>query len=763
MPRSAVWLFCSTLLAFLAAVLGLGQILANEIATSTTFVASEPLIRTKEVLFALSIGFRFLFYWSYVAEPPRKVRSAAPTQRVQEIKFLILERTHEPHSGSWMRRGLLGKLLGVSLLVAIVIITVLQIVWRVVPQFRQYSDVYAADAALELLVSFLLLLKLLLNTVTLGSPNSMLVHTFRECLAPISGLLVNIAIGVGDLLSFAFTESTVGRLLQAFEVYIIVVFVVVTAFLTHRDVLISTAPSQDEQSRDVVFTLPRPARESTFRITSPFVETPRTSMVLGTATQNKESSREALRRSAHRSLNHVSSWVSSRVLRNRPRYEDEEVKLWNAGDVKVDRLYTGSIDTELRASIASLTQEPKERAELMRSLILGLRKIQFTMAKFHILIERTSRNVRSQLQAQTSSVPISSVPPSTSPVYGLGGTQSPPSASGSRTSLDELLRQQSQLDKSIEALKLFSTRTSTNSLSSNSVLCSRSTELTRSLSTGQRTISSEVSLSNFPVPPWLTTPVPSLPSPRSPSTKRIRGDRRIHLATARPTPVQGIYPPVPPKTLASLADLPNFPGEDNESLFAEAGKSSRSDSGRTQYNVTSFIGGLATPCEPRQGSQEKSYCPTESESCVGTIQTGSDTKKLPPRMLPMLPRLEEPPASPAVTKLLPLVLSSRLPRGDVVDQPADDTQHRINDQTSRSLAIVHSPPTLVTGRAEKCMSISSTRPQLVRETGSPVSVLAEGADRVQRMFVRPRPPPLVIQSYAEQNSGTPRVQVLADN
>lgn len=198
--RSAVWLFSSVLLAFVAAVLDLGQTLADGVAMNTTFKASEPVIKAREVLFALSIGFRFLFYWSYVAEPPTKDRSAASTERFQRIKFLTLECTHEPHSGSWMRWGSPGKLLGAGLLIAIITITALQIVWRVVPQFHQYSNVYGADAALELLVSFLLLLKLLLNTVTHNSPDSMLVHTFRECLAPISGLLVNIAIGVGGLL-----------------------------------------------------------------------------------------------------------------------------------------------------------------------------------------------------------------------------------------------------------------------------------------------------------------------------------------------------------------------------------------------------------------------------------------------------------------------------------------------------------------------------------------------------------------------------------
>lgn len=198
--RSAVSLYFSVLLAFVAVVLDLGRTLANGMAMDTTFLANEPAIKTREVLFALSIGFRLLFYWTYVAEPSRKDPSAMSTRSVPKIKLLTLECAHEPHSGNWMRWGFPGKLLGVGLLVAIIIITTLQIVWRVAPQFHQYSNVYATDAALELLVSFLLLLKLLLNTLSLNTPNNMTVHTFRECLAPVSGLLLNIAIGVGNLL-----------------------------------------------------------------------------------------------------------------------------------------------------------------------------------------------------------------------------------------------------------------------------------------------------------------------------------------------------------------------------------------------------------------------------------------------------------------------------------------------------------------------------------------------------------------------------------
>jgi hypothetical protein len=412
---------------------------------------------------------------------------------------------------------------------------------------------------------------------------------------------------------------------------------VVAAFLKHRDILLFTTSLQDRERRAAVFTLPEPARGSTFRITLPFIETPRMSTILSSAIQHKESSREALHRSARRSLNHVSSWVSSRVSRNRARYEDDEVRLWNAEKVKVDPPYTGNMDKELARSSVSLTQESKELAEPLRdgpanhmSIISALdaqsaivRSMEGSVYGGQILHPSRAHVPQRTipLQVQTSSVPVSSVPSpiisgvngstaaatEASPVYGLSGRiQSFASVSDSRTSLDELLRQQSQLDRSIEALKLFSARTSANSSNSNSTTSPRSVELTRSPSTGQRTVSSEVSLSNFPVPPWLTTPVPSLPSSRPSSVKRVQGNRRARLAAARPTASLDTYASASPVTSASLVDIQSSPrfnsiprspfGEENETLSAEVGTSSRSDSGGTQYNVTSFIGGGLSEC-----------------------------------------------------------------------------------------------------------------------------------------------------------------------
>ncbi|KAF8844048.1 hypothetical protein BDN67DRAFT_1008485 [Paxillus ammoniavirescens] len=702
---SAVWLYFSVFLAFTAAILDLGQTLAND--TSTT-----QLIRAREVLFALSIGLRFLFYWSYVDEPRKVLPAAAPEGKGTD--FLIVESNHEIHSGSWTCLRLPGKLLRSILLLAIAAITALQVVWRIVPRFHRYSNVYATGTAFELLASVLLLLKLLFHTITPSLPNSPLVHTFGECVAPISGLLINIALTVGNLFCFAFTESTLGRLLQAFEDYIIVVFVVVITFVRYRNtlILIHTSPKGGAFNPS----LPEPERGSTFRITVPVVETPRISMVFCPATAT-----EALCCSARRSLTRVSSWVSSRVSRNRLGNEDDQAKLWEQSEAESARVGPPSTGhAHLRASLMSLTEEPKDWAELVHDAAAsdlsilsaldaqstGTRSREGSMNSGQILhafrTDVAQRGVPLRLRTRGLSAPAAPIlPPSShqasseravimtappdsqahdSPVFGLGGIiRSPPPRPAGETSrdsgmpLDELLRQQKELDKSITALKLFSKRTSASSSSSSQV--------------GTPNTDSDVSLSHFPLPSWLTPSMASLPGPSSrlPSIMRMREDRRARLpaATAPPTAVsEGLLPP--PKILASLADIPSSPRSnsvtdsplrrDNESLSAAVGRHSHFDSGGTQYNVTSFIGGLATPGGQRQGSLEQPRQSTESEIDLAAIINGADWKETTPRMspVPLAPRSRQHglPTLPAKAKLSPLSMSARSSQGSSsVDKP----------------------------------------------------------------------------------------------
>lgn len=113
----------------------------------------------------------------------------------------------------------------------------------------------------------------------------------------------------------------------------------------------------------------------------------------------------------------------------------------------------------------------------------------------------------------------------------------------------------------------------------------------------------------------------------------------------------------------------------------------------------------------------------------------------------MQPRFEGLLASRSLAKLLPPARSSRSFQGDVVNEPAI-VQYQASD-------CAHTP---VTDHAAKGVAILPTRLQFARET-----ISTERANRGQRKFVRPRPPPIAIQSYTEQNPGISLVEVLADN
>jgi len=185
------------LLSFAAAIIDLTQTLIRDLSQVTI----QPLITAREVFLALSIGLRFLFYWLYVSEPPIG-QPWPPSFQGRWMNFLSFDPRDEPHSGNWARWGVAGFCAKFALLATIPAITALQIIWRVSSRYHNYSAVYAADVAFEILISVLLLLKLLFNTVpTSSTPRS---HTFREYRFPMLALTFNIGISIGDLVCCRF-------------------------------------------------------------------------------------------------------------------------------------------------------------------------------------------------------------------------------------------------------------------------------------------------------------------------------------------------------------------------------------------------------------------------------------------------------------------------------------------------------------------------------------------------------------------------------
>ncbi|KAF9240906.1 hypothetical protein BU15DRAFT_73763 [Melanogaster broomeanus] len=694
-PFGLALFFC--LLAFIAAILDLGRTLANEMAMGNSSMTTRQIIIARETFFAFSIGLRFLFYWSYVAEPPRDA-PPAPEGTGKSFLTLIFGSSNEIHGGSWARWGRPGKLLRSGLLVAIAAITVLEILWRTVPQLHGYTSVYAADTGFQLVVSVLLLLKLLSNTITPNSPDSLLTHTFRECLAPICGLFISIALGSGIYFAVsvaslvAFTESTVGRLLQAFEVYIVALFVVFIALLRYRNSLILIhTPAKSREPNTI--SLPETFRGSTFRVTPPVVETPRISMVFGTATAtaSKEKMTDALYLSARRSL--------SRQMKTTKANSGDDAK------PRMDKFthhYTAFADS--RASLASLNEESKEWAEITRDAEAS----------------NMDETILRALDAYSAARSLGEIHYDSSPYFSCSGfSHETISAAllvhlrsdgsllgrifyGSRTSWKRASR----------TLKQFSKRTSANSTPDSGET------IRHSCSTGRTTVS-EASLSKFPVPPRLSLPAPSVPSPRTPP---------IHTSLAFPAPL----------TLTASQTLRSR--GDSEHLSAAAGRSHRGSSGGTQYNVTSFI--KASPAAG-EGSSERPWQSIESDINLTTIINGTDSKET----TLLVARAEGLPALPAEAKLSPLRMSAGLRQGD--DTSVDEPTQQFNSQVVPSVTVTPPSQTHLQTRtsengAQKHVPIT---PRVAPEisSSSPSPSPSDGmSNQAPRAFERPRPPPLVL-------------------
>jgi hypothetical protein len=196
----SVVLYSSVFFAFVASIFDLSQILTRgrrNTDSGADLDAVTGLIAAREILFAVSVGFRFFFYWIFVAEPPRgETVAIAPFDPITKLL------TEEKHSGAWGRWGITGILLKWTLLAITVSITVLQIIWRVVPSDNQLGPVYGAEAAMEIIASALFIIKLLLNTmITPVDPRS---KTFRTYLPMIFALSINLGLGIGNVTTCKF-------------------------------------------------------------------------------------------------------------------------------------------------------------------------------------------------------------------------------------------------------------------------------------------------------------------------------------------------------------------------------------------------------------------------------------------------------------------------------------------------------------------------------------------------------------------------------
>lgn len=205
----AVYLYTSSLLAFgascrpfravrllihtpsVAAILDLSQVLLRGTTNTDQGLGLNTVIGivdTREVLLALSFGFRYLYLWAFVAQRPRY----EPRPRSQ-VDPLFSETYF--HSASWERWGVPGLVLKFALLGSVISIPILQITWRIATGF---SAVYIAEATVQIAVSVLFIAKLMLNLFL--STVAPWWRPFIPYIIPIMALMISTGIGAGNLL-----------------------------------------------------------------------------------------------------------------------------------------------------------------------------------------------------------------------------------------------------------------------------------------------------------------------------------------------------------------------------------------------------------------------------------------------------------------------------------------------------------------------------------------------------------------------------------
>ncbi|KAJ3788975.1 hypothetical protein GGU10DRAFT_261655, partial [Lentinula aff. detonsa] len=454
----SIYLYSTALFSFGAASIDLAQILARgsvKVDMNTGITSSiTALINTREVGLSIAIGFRFLFFWAFVAERPRG--EPPPTTDLRDPKVYVYY-AENSHSAKWERWGYLGIFLKWLILASVFSIPVLQIIWRIA--VRHYGAVYMVESTIEILISALLLLKIFLNIFL--SPVTPWWKPFQFYIVPLIALLINLALGIGELVYFLFSETALGRFLQAFEVYLLIIVVMLVAFYK-----VPVRPTRPRSSLPyVVDKKPENIRSpntTAFNVAEPnaLVDEPQAGLAM---------------------LPRISSWITtSRRQSGAGRQYQRNTADVEAAFRPLDRTSTG--------------------VSLRYYGVGGESFMSFPNPSF-------MANDESSLKSSGTN----------SPIYGLDGivnqqtnrdSATPslhPPRRPSMSSFDELIQQQAELDRSIAALRLFSPPASFTDLISPETVNSGNNRTVSTLTTSSAR--SDFSLSHFPDPPTADFPI----------------------------------------------------------------------------------------------------------------------------------------------------------------------------------------------------------------------------------------------------------------
>ncbi|KAL5495471.1 hypothetical protein ACEPAI_934 [Sanghuangporus weigelae] len=652
--RVTTYIHVSIFLAFVAGIFDLSQIFRRGYRNMTydlEISSVEVLIILREITHALSFGMRYLFFWAFVAEPPRGELPFVPMQDDRRPNFISLSSDSVLHSGDWARLKLIGIFLKWALLLLVVAVLTLQILWRLVNAFQDFGPVYVTDAGIEIGLSVAFILKLVINAFI--SPLAPRWHTLRDYSPVILALLFGMGVAIGNLLCFKFTESTLGRFFQAVELYILILFVLISAFykMPVRTSVVAelvrrrlTAAGYGDLENAGVNN-----RQSQLSMVQAPYSMPQS---MGVLRENENRRMDAPSRPSFTERISSSSIFSSRLMSRRggsgqiralgntaANEEGDQRRLWDRNNPDpspspgAQRSFRNSLDnTPEQTPTAAMREAPGWSDPVLTSVMPDTRTGTLNPMsagtkgeeRDNLIPQIVVADDASQYTTDRNSTPMPSLPlysrdATDSPVYGLDGIIRNLQQSGAvrlfeedinsqrSSGIESLLRQQAELDKSIAGLRRFSMASGI-----------RTTSRMQSDS-----LQSDISLSNFPEPPTLARSLKSDGSASLLSTglrpidedaasvPETEIDRSKSMAISTISDNSMIVDDVtfqllPPRMPAVVAEQPeraqnqSVPTISRDSLDSvlqdsSPGRAFRLDSQGTQYDVTSFIGGLTTP------------------------------------------------------------------------------------------------------------------------------------------------------------------------
>lgn len=238
--RLVLCLHLGAICALVGSILDLIQILIRgeqAVNEGTDLGSVEGITTTREVFFAVSFGFQFIFYWAFVSQPPIGERPVSRGVR---------------HSGSWERFGATGIITRYLSLAASLAVPLLQILYRNVNSFDMKGVLYDIAGGVQIALSMLFFLKLLHGVCVWAPRTSNILSKQKAVLVSIpvlTSMLISMWLGIGNVaecedhvffqesrqltawLTVDFTETVFGRFVQGITFYILILYTFCIVFI----------------------------------------------------------------------------------------------------------------------------------------------------------------------------------------------------------------------------------------------------------------------------------------------------------------------------------------------------------------------------------------------------------------------------------------------------------------------------------------------------------------------------------------------------